>query len=166
MTTDRAQRQARLKELLETRILCLDGAMGTAIQGHTLGPEDFGGEAYEGCNEQLAITRPDVLTGIHTAYLEAGADIVETDTFGSTSLVLAEYGLADRAFEITKACARIARAAADACSTPDKPRFVAGSMGPTTKAITVTGGVTFDELRRTFKEQAHALIEGGADYLL
>jgi 5-methyltetrahydrofolate--homocysteine methyltransferase len=166
MTTDRAQRRARLKELLETRILVLDGAMGTAIQGHTLGPADFGGEAYEGCNEQLVVTRPDVIEGIHRAYLEAGADIVETDTFGGTSIVLAEYGLGDRAYELNAAAARVARAAADAVSTPDRPRFVAGSMGPTTKTITVTGGVTFDELRRSFKEQARGLVDGGADYLL
>jgi 5-methyltetrahydrofolate--homocysteine methyltransferase len=163
------QRQARhqqLSELLDTRILCLDGAMGTAIQAHDLGPADFGGEAYEGCNENLVLTRPDVIQGIHEAYLAAGADIVETNTFGSTALVLAEYDLAPRAAEITRAAARLARAAADKYSTPERPRFVAGSIGPTTKAITVTGGVTFDQLRLTFKDQARALVEGGADYLL
>jgi len=165
MNQDQARRR-RLVELLDTRILCLDGAMGTAIQAHDLRAADFGGEAYEGCNEALAVTRPDVIQGIHEAYLAAGADIVETDTFGSTSLVLAEYGLAGRAHELTRAAARLARAAADKHTTPARPRFVAGSMGPTTKAITVTGGVTFDELRVTFKEQARALIEGGADYLL
>jgi 5-methyltetrahydrofolate--homocysteine methyltransferase len=163
---DRESRTALLEAELDHRILCLDGAMGTAIQGMDLGPADFGGEALEGCNENLVITRPDVIQTIHEAYLAAGADIVETNTFGSTSIVLAEYGLADRAREITLAAARIARAAADKFSTPDKPRFVAGSIGPTTKAITVTGGVTFDELRIAFKEQARALIEGGADYLL
>ena len=162
----RESRTALLEEQLDTRILCLDGAMGTAIQNKDLGPADFGGEALEGCNENLVITRPDVIQSIHEAYLAAGADIVETNTFGSTSLVLAEYGLADKAREITLAAARIARAAADRFSTPDKPRFVAGSIGPTTKAITVTSGVTFDELRVTFKDQARALIEGGADYLL
>ena len=163
---ERKARREKLDELLDTRILCLDGAMGTAIQAMSLGPADFGGEALEGCNENLVITRPDAIQSIHEAYLEAGADIVETNTFGSTSLVLAEYGLADRAFEITRAAARIARAAADKYTTAERPRFVAGSMGPTTKAITVTGGVSFDELRLTFKEQARALIEGGADYLL
>jgi 5-methyltetrahydrofolate--homocysteine methyltransferase len=162
----RSERQAKLEQLLSTRILCLDGAMGTAIQGKNLGPADFGGDQYEGCNENLVLTRPDVIKDIHKSYLLAGADILETNTFGSTSLVLAEYDLADRAYEITLAAARLAREAADELSTPEKPRFVAGSMGPTTKAITVTGGVTFEELRRTFKEQARALIEGGADYLL
>ncbi|MFT3774619.1 MAG: methionine synthase [Minicystis sp.] len=165
MNQHEARRQ-QLEELLETRILCLDGAMGTAIQAHNLGPADFGGEKYEGCNENLVITRPDVIQGIHEAYLASGADIVETNTFGSTALVLAEYDLGHRAYEITLAAARLARAAADKYATPERPRFVAGSIGPTTKAITVTGGVTFDELRQNFKDQARALVEGGADYLL
>lgn len=165
MNTQKA-RQEKLEEALATRILCLDGAMGTAIQARALGPADFGGDAYEGCNEMLSVTRPDVIQSIHEAYLAAGADIVETNTFGSTSLVLAEYDLAPRAHELTVAAARLARAAADKFSTPDRPRFVAGSIGPTTKAITVTGGVTFEELRKTFGAQARALVEGGADYLL
>src|SRR5262245_34720211 len=163
---ERQERAAKLKELLEERILCLDGAMGTAIQAKNLGPEDFGGEALEGCNEHLNLTRPEVIASIHEGHLEAGADIIETNTFGGTPLVLAEYALQDRAHEINVAAARIAREAAAAFSTPDKPRFVAGSMGPTTKAITVTGGVTFEDLKRHFKDQARGLIEGGADYLL
>jgi 5-methyltetrahydrofolate--homocysteine methyltransferase len=159
-------RRQRLEAELDTRILCLDGATGTAIQARDLTAADFGGEAYEGCNEYLAITRPDVIQSIHEDYLAAGADIIETDTFGSTSLVLAEFDLAHRAHEITVAAARLARAAADKFTAPERPRFVAGSIGPTTKAITVTGGATFDELRLTFKDQARALVEGGVDYLL
>ena len=128
---------------------------------------DFGGEAFEGCNEILNLTRPDLVREIHRGYLEAGADIIETNTFGSTSLVLAEYPpLHERAYEITRVGAEIARREADAYSTPEKPRFVAGSMGPTTKAISVTGGVTFDQLVECFAEQARALIDGGVDYLL
>ena len=154
-----------LEHLLATRILCLDGAMGTAIQARDLTAEDFGGAAFEGCNENLNLTRPDVIAAIHRDHLAAGADILETNTFGSTSLVLAEYPpLQEHAHEITVAGARLARAAADACT--DKPRFVAGSIGPTTKAISVTGGVTFAELAATFEGQAHALVEGGVDYLL
>jgi len=160
-------RSALLPELLETRVLCLDGAMGTAIQARHLQPADFGGEAFDGCNENLNLTRPDVITSIHERYLAAGADIVETNTFGSTDLVLAEYPpLQEQAREITLAGARLARAAADAFATPARPRFVAGSMGPTTKAISVTGGVTFERLVETFGGQAEALLAGGVDYLL
>ena len=153
-----------LKERLETRILCLDGAMGTALQARDLSAADFGGPEFEGCNENLNLTRPDVIAAIHREHLEAGADIVETNTFGSTSLVLAEYPpLEESARAITLAAARIARETADAFTTPDRPRFVAGSMGPTTKAISVTGGVTFPELVETFRDQAEALIETAQD---
>src|ERR1017187_8530814 len=159
-------RHQALIDALETRVLCMDGAMGTMLQEASLTPADFGGAALEGCNENLVRTRPDVLLGIHRAYLEAGADIIETDTFGSTSIVLAEYGLADRAREISRRGAELARQAADEIATSAKPRWVAGSMGPTTKAISVTGGVTFDALRESYYEQAAGLIEGGADILV
>jgi 5-methyltetrahydrofolate--homocysteine methyltransferase len=155
-----------LEELLRERILVLDGAMGTAIQARDLGPDDFGGPELDGCNEVLVETRPDVITDIHRGYLAAGADILETDTFGGTPLVLAEYGLADRARALNRRAAELAVAAAGEASTPDRPRFVAGSMGPTTKAITVTGGVTFEGLRETFGTQATGLVEGGVDLLI
>ena len=155
-----------LRELLRARILVLDGAMGTMLQQAHLTAADFGGAALEGCNENLVATRPDVLLAIHRKYLEAGADIIETNSFGSTRIVLAEYGLESRTHELNRTAARLARQAADEFSTPAKPRFVAGSMGPTTKSITVTGGVTFAQLREAFYEQAKALIEGGADLLL
>ncbi len=164
---DRKARIDTLLRLLDERVLCLDGAMGTAIQAKNLTAPDFGGEAFEGCNEHLVLTRPDVITSIHEGYLDAGADILETDTFGSTSLVLSEYPpLHEKAYEITRAAAQLARRAADAASTAAKPRFVAGSMGPTTKAISVTGGVTFEQLVATFRGQAKGLIDGGCDYLL
>ena len=153
-------------DLLEERIALLDGAMGTMLQQQHLTTADFGGAALEGCNEVLVRTRPDVILAVHRAYLEAGSDIIETDTFGGTPLVLAEYGLEADAAELNRTAARLARQAAEEASTPARPRFVAGSIGPTTKAITVTGGVTFDELRRHFHEQAAALVEGGADILL
>src|SRR5690606_1774151 len=108
----------------------------------------------------------DVIQGIHEAYFEAGADIVETNTFGGASVVLAEYDIPERAREINLAAARIARRAADKYSTPDKPRFVAGAMGPTTKTLSVTGGVTFDQLVDSYYEQAVALIEGDVDAML
>lgn len=156
-----------LKQLIEQRIVVLDGAMGTAIQELGLDADDFGGEAFEGCNEYLNITRPNVIRGIHEAYLKAGADVIETNTFGSTPLVLAEYPpLHEQAYDISKAGARLAREAADAYSTPERPRFVAGSMGPTTKAISVTGGVTFEELVDHFRVQATGLLAGGIDFFL
>ena len=157
-----------LKSLLQPggRILVVDGAMGTAIQGKGLGPEDFGGLEYEGCNEYLNLTRPDVIADIHQSYLDAGADIIETNTFGATAVVLAEYNLAQEARRINREGAQLARRLADQASTPEKPRFVAGSMGPTTKTISVTGGITFDQLALDYQEQAAGLIEGGADLLL
>src|SRR5437762_3088691 len=155
-----------LRELLAQRILVLDGAMGTMLQQRNLTAADFGGAALEGCNENLVRTRPDVVLDIHRKYFEAGSDIVETNSFGGAPIVLAEYGLAGDAHLLNKRAAELARQAADEFSTPGRPRFVAGSMGPTTKAITVTGGVTFNELRDSYYAQAKGLVEGGADLLL
>ncbi|MEW6055005.1 MAG: methionine synthase [Bdellovibrionota bacterium] len=159
-------RAKALVTVLAERILVLDGAMGTAIQDKNLQPEDFGGADLEGCNENLILTKPGVIRAIHEAYLAAGCDIIETNTFGATPLVLDEYGLGKKAHEINFAAARIAREAAEKYSTAEKPRFVAGSIGPTTKAISVTGGATFEELQENFYIQAKALFEGGADYFL
>src|ERR1700719_3100539 len=160
------QQGLALRELLRERILVLDGAMGTMLQQENLTAADFGRAHLEGCNENLNITRPDVVLGIHRKYLEAGADIIETNTFGSTPLVLDEYGVGDRAREISRRAAELASQAVSQFSKGSKPRFVAGSMGPTTKAISVTGGVTFSQLHKNYLEQARGLIEGGADLLL
>jgi len=160
------QRLQTLKDLIDRRILVLDGATGTTLQSFDLTVDDFGGPAYEGCNEYLVLVKPDAIERFHRGFLEAGADVIETDTFGSTPLVLAEYGLADRAREISRVAAEIARRLADEYSTPERPRFVAGSMGPTTKTISVTGGVTWEELAESFREQAEGLIEGDVDFLL
>lgn len=140
--------------------------MGTMIQQVDLTSEDFGGEDLDGCNEMLVLTRPDLIQRIHEDYLEAGADLIETNTFGATSVVLAEYDIQDRAREINLEAARIAKAAVDRFSTPESPRYVVGAMGPTTKTLSVTGGVTFQELVDSYFEQALALIEGGVDALL
>ncbi|MBI3070645.1 MAG: methionine synthase [Deltaproteobacteria bacterium] len=164
--SERKDRADALKDALQRRVLCIDSAFGTAVQSLALTDADFGGAHLAGCNENLVRTRPDLVEQIHRENLAAGADIIETFTFGSTPLVLGEYGLADAAHEITVRATEIARRAADAFSTAEKPRFVAGSIGPTTKAISVTGGITFDDLSKTFEVQARALIEGGADYLL
>jgi 5-methyltetrahydrofolate--homocysteine methyltransferase len=155
-----------LRELLGERIVVLDGAMGTMLQQRNLTAEDFGGSALDGCNENLVRTRPDVVLDIHRKYLEAGSDIIETNSFGGAPIVLAEYRLAADAAELNRRAAELARQAADEASRTGKPRFVAGSMGPTTKAITVTGGVTFEELREAYYLQAKGLVEGGADLLL
>ncbi|TGV09981.1 methionine synthase, partial [Mesorhizobium sp. M00.F.Ca.ET.186.01.1.1] len=154
------------REQLSRKILILDGAMGTMLQQANLTADDFGGEAYDGCNELLNLTRPDVIRSIHEKYLEAGADIVETNTFGATSVVLAEYDVADKDLELNIAAARLAKEAVDAYSTTEWPRYVAGAMGPTTKTLALTGGVTFDELVESYYRQAKGLIIGGADVLL
>ena len=163
---DREARTAALIDALDGRIMVLDGATGTAMQDENLTAEDFGGVDLEGCNENLVVTRPDVVERVHLGYLEAGADIVETNTFGATPLVLAEYELEDRAFEFNRLAAEIARKACAQFDEPGRLRFVCGSMGPTTKAISVTGGVTFEELIDTFRIQALGLMAGGADYFL
>ena len=160
-----SDRTDELRTLMAERILVLDGATGTMLQAKELGPEDFGGPELEGCNEILVRTRPDVISDVHRAYLAAGADIIETDTFGGTPLVLAEYGLESDARGLNRLATELAVEAAQQAATPAKPRFVAGSMGPTTKAISVTGGITFAELVWTFREQARGLLEGGADLL-
>jgi len=160
------ERSVLLRELLRRRVLVLDGAMGTMIQAQALTADDFGGPQYEGCNEHLNLTRPDVIGLIHGAYLEAGADLVSTNSFGCAPYVLAEYGLADRCHDITLAAARLCRAAAERASTPEKPRFAIGAMGPGTRTITVTANVTFDEVRDGYYRQARALIEGRVDALL
>ncbi|MDP6102517.1 MAG: methionine synthase, partial [Dehalococcoidia bacterium] len=156
----------KLKKALEERILIVDGAMGTSIQDMNLSADDFGGAQYEGCNEYLNLTQPDAIRLIHRQYMEAGADILETNSFGSTPLVLGEYGLGERAYEISIAAAQLAREVADEYESSDKTVLVAGSMGPTTKAISVTGGVTWDELAEHYYIQAKGLIDGGADVLL
>jgi 5-methyltetrahydrofolate--homocysteine methyltransferase len=163
---DLAVRTAALEAALGERILVLDGATGTALQGFTLTAADFGGEALEGCNENLCLTRPDVVDAVHESYLAAGCDVVETNSFGGTPLVLAEYGLGARAFELNRLAARLARIACARHDGDGRTRFVCGSMGPTTKAISVTGGVTFEQLRENFRVQGLGLMAGGADYLL
>jgi 5-methyltetrahydrofolate--homocysteine methyltransferase len=155
-----------IQKRLQEKILILDGAMGTMLQRANLTAADFGAEEWDGCNEMLNLTRPDVIRSIHDAYYEAGADIVETNTFGATPTVLAEYGLEDRTEEINLAAARLAVEVRDKWSTPDWPRYVAGAMGPTTKTLSVTGGTTFDQLAEGYYIQAKALIEGGVDLLL
>ncbi|MGB3135810.1 MAG: homocysteine S-methyltransferase family protein, partial [Nodosilinea sp.] len=146
-------------------VMVFDGAMGTNLQVQNLTADDFGGPEYEGCNEYLVFTNPKAVETVHRGFLEAGADVIETDTFGGTSIVLAEYDLADRAYELNKTAAALARRVADEYSTPEKPRFVAGSMGPGTKLPTL-GHIDFDTLKASYVEQARGLIDGGVDLML
>ena len=172
---------SKLLQALEQRILLLDGAMGTMIQRHKLEEADYRGEQFadwninlKGMNDLLVLTKPDVIVGIHEQYLEAGADILETNSFNATPSDLARYGLSDYAHQINVAAARVARRAADKYSTADKPRFVAGVLGPNQKTASVSvdvndpgaRAITFDELVDDYTVAARALMEGGIDIIL
>ena len=173
----------QLEDLLARRILVLDGAMGTMIQSYKLTEEDFQGERFEGHakplqgnNDIVCLTRPDIIEEIHGRFLEVGCDIVETNTFGATSIAQADYGTEDHAYEINLEAARIARRAADRWSakTPQQPRFVAGAVGPTNKTLSLSPkvndpafrSINFDTLRDSYAEQVRGLIEGGVDLIL
>jgi 5-methyltetrahydrofolate--homocysteine methyltransferase len=171
----------KLCQLAAKRILILDGAMGSEIQGNPLTENDFRGERFKdhplplkGCNDLLCLTRPDIVSEIHESYLEAGADIIETCSFNANAVSLADYGLGAFAYEINTAAARLARKAADAFSSPEKPRFVAGSIGPTSKSASICPNlddpdkraVTWDELETAYYDNARGLIDGGADLLI
>jgi 5-methyltetrahydrofolate--homocysteine methyltransferase len=146
-------------------VIVFDGGMGTHLQGQNLTAEDFGGAQYEGCNEYLVHTNPEAVAKVHRDYLAAGADVIETDTFGGTPIVLAEYDLADQTYYLNKTAAELAKRVAAEFSTPEKPRFVGGSMGPTTKLPTL-GHIDFDTLKDDFAKQAEALWDGGVDLFI
>ncbi len=172
-----------ITELLQKRVLVLDGAMGTMVQRYQLTEDDFRGNRFQesaidlkGNNDLLSITRPDVIQEIHEQYLEAGADIIETNTFSGTSIAQADYALEAVVYEINKSSAEIAKKATDKFikANPDKPRFVAGALGPTNKTASISPdvndpafrGITFDELVLAYKEQVEGLVDGGVDLLL
>ncbi len=152
-------------ELLRHKIVVFDGAMGTSIQKMNLTAEDFGGAQLEGCNEYLVISKPEAIEAVHTEFLEAGADVIETDTFGCSQIVLAEYGIADLAYELSYKAAALARTVADRYSTPEKPRFVAGSIGPGTRIATLDQ-VDYDSLKAAYLDNIRGLVDGGADLLM
>ena len=158
-------RGAAYLDAARTRVVVFDGAMGTNLQLADLSADDFGGPALEGCNEILSVSRPEVVRGVHRAFLDVGVDVVETNAFGAFRIVLAEYGLQDRVEEINLAAARVAREAVDAVSTPERPRWVAGNLGPGTKFPTL-GQIGYAELSDAYREQAVALLTGGVDLLL
>ncbi|NDC10917.1 MAG: methionine synthase [Actinobacteria bacterium] len=160
-----AQKRADYLQTVNERVVVFDGAFGTYVQGKDLTADDFGGQHLEGCNELLAVTRPDLIAAMHEDFLKVGVDALETATFGSFGTVLTEYGIADRAYEITLAAARIARDVANSFESDGRPRYVAGSVGPGTKLPSL-GHIAFSDLRDTYEEHARALIEGGVDLLL
>ncbi len=191
LTTPAYTRAQALPDLLLRRILVLDGAMGTMIQRFKLNEAQYRGEGYSGAgsqqdrfktfhrdikgnNELLSLTRPDIIRDIHQGYLAAGADLIETNTFGATTIAQADYDMADLADEMNLASARIARAACDTYSTPDKPRFAVGALGPTPKTASISPdvndpgarNVNFEELRLAYLSQVRALVQGGVDVLL
>ena len=174
-------RAQQLPEILAQRIVVLDGAMGTMIQRYKLGEPDYRGSRFaahgkdlKGNNELLQFTRPDVIREIHEGYLAAGADIIETNTFGATRIAQEDYALPELAREMNVEAARIAKAACEKYSTPDKPRFVAGAFGPTPRTASISPDVNdpgarnvgFDELKAAYYEQGEGLLEGGADLFL
>jgi 5-methyltetrahydrofolate--homocysteine methyltransferase len=162
---ERELRRKALYDALESRLVVLDGAMGSILQSQ-LRIEDYGGAALENCVDNVNRVRPDLIASVHRQYLEAGADMIETNSFNGHPVSLAEFHLEAEALEINRAAASIAREAADAYATPGRPRWVAGSIGPTTRSITVTRNVTFGDLRQGYYLQSKGLIEGGADVLL
>ncbi|MBU6329066.1 MAG: methionine synthase [Acidobacteria bacterium] len=147
------------------RVVIYDGAMGTGIQLRGLTADDFGGPDLEGCNELLAVTRPDVISELHAAYLEVGCEVIETDTFGAFAIPLGEYGIAERTHELNVAAAALAREVASSYATPDRPRWVAGSIGPGTKFPSL-GQIRYAELRDHYEEQSHGLLTGGVDLII
>ena len=176
-----AQLPAQLAQIAQERILILDGAMGTMIQAYQFSESDYRGEQFadwhcdvKGNNDLLAITQPDTIRTIHEQYLEAGCDIIETNTFNATTIAMADYDMQDIAKDINLAAARLARQAADKYSTPDKPRFVAGVLGPTNRTASISPdvndpgkrNVSFDELVVAYEESTHALLDGGADIIM
>ena len=181
MPLPRYTRAAQLPTILGERIAILDGAMGTMIQRFKLNEAQYRGERFKdfprdvkGNNELLSLTRPDVIRDIHEQYLAAGADLIETNTFGATSIAQDDYAMGELAYEMNLESARLARAACDKYSTPDKPRYVAGALGPTPRTASISPdvndpgarNVTFEQLRAAYLQQTLALIEGGADVLL
>src|SRR3989454_5180876 len=152
-------------DILRERIVVFDGAMGTNLHAQDLSVDDYGGPQFEGCPEHLLISRPEAVEKVHAGFLEVGCDVIETDSFGGASIVLAEYGIADKAYELNLRAAQLAKRVASDFSTKETPRWVAGSMGPTTKLPTL-GHIPFKDMKASYAEQARGLLDGGADLLI
>ena len=156
---------SKFLDLLKERVVVFDGAMGTYLQSLNLSIDDWGGPAFENCSENLLYTRPDAIETVHKAFLDIGCDVIETNSFGGSEIVLAEFGIAEKTYDVNKRAAELAKRIASDYSTPDKPRFVAGSIGPGTKLPTL-GHITYKDLKAAYFEQVRGLIDGGSDLLL
>ncbi len=156
---------AEFLDLLKEKIIVFDGAMGTYLQSLSLPIEDWGGPNFENCSENLLYTRPDAIEAVHSAFLDVGCDVIETNSFGGSEVVLVEFGIADKTYEVNLKAAQLAKRVASGYSTPDKPRFVAGSIGPGTKLPTL-GHITYNDLKDAYREQVGGLVDGGSDLLM
>jgi len=152
-------------ELMKEKIIVFDGAMGSNLQALNLTIDDWGGANFENCSENLLYTRPDAIETVHASFLDVGCDVIETNSFGGSEVVLTEFGIADKTYDVNLKAAQLAKRLTNDYSTPDKPRFVAGSMGPGTKLPTL-GHITYLDLKDAYREQVRGLIDGGSDVLL
>ncbi|MEO6049993.1 MAG: homocysteine S-methyltransferase family protein, partial [Pyrinomonadaceae bacterium] len=152
-------------DLLKEKIVVFDGAMGTYLQSLNISIDDWGGPNFENCSENLLYTRPDAIETVHTAFLDVGCDVIETNSFGGSEVVLVEFGIADKTYDVNLKAAQLAKRVASGYSTYDKPRFVAGSIGPGTKLPTL-GHITYNDLKDAYREQVRGLVDGGADLLM
>ena len=155
----------KILDLLKEKIVVFDGAMGTNLMAQDLTLEDFGGANFENCSENLIYTRPDAVLNVHRAFLEAGSDVIETNTFGGNTIVLQEFGIADKAYDVNFRAAQMAKNLANDYSTKAQPRFVAGSMGPGTKLPTL-GHISYLDLKENYREQVRGLYDGGVDLFI
>src|SRR5262249_12202889 len=156
---------SKFLDLLKEKIVVFDGAMGVSLQAANLSIDDWGGPQFENCSENLLYTRPDVVEKVHTSFLDIGCDVIETNSFGGSGVVLAEFGLVEQTYDVNRRAAELARRLANDSSTPDHPRFVAGSIGPGTKLPTL-GHITYRSLKAAYRDQVHGLIDGGSDLLI
>src|SRR5215218_9678222 len=152
-------------DLLKEKIIVFDGAMGTYLQSLNLSLDDWGGPNFENCSENLLYTRPDAIEKVHTSFLDVGCDVIETNSFGGSEVVLTEFGIADKTYDVNRKAAELAKRIANDYSTKEKPRFVAGSIGPGTKLPTL-GHITYRDLKDAYREQVRGLVDGGSDLLI
>src|SRR6188768_2832845 len=152
-------------DLLKEKVIVFDGAMGTYLQSLNLSIDDWGGPNFENCSENLLYTRPDAIEKVHTSFLDVGCDVIETNSFGGSEVVLQEFGIADKTYDVNLKAAELAKRLANDYSTPNQPRFVAGSIGPGTKLPTL-GHITYLDLKKAYDEQVRGLFDGGSDLFI
>src|SRR5262245_24169773 len=159
------QSMSKFLDLLKEKVIIFDGAMGSNLQALNLSIEDWGGPEFENCSENLLYTRPDAIESVHRSFLDVGCDVIETNSFGGSEVVLTEFGIAEKTYDVNRRAAELAKRLANDYSTKEKPRFVAGSIGPGTKLPTL-GHITYRDLKNAYRQQVHGLIDGGSDVLI